>query len=85
MARSLFVFELDGPTYTRKQMERRKAAQERKEAEEARLRFEEDCARAEIEAERRNEEYFENRGYWEARAQEDYERAMGIDLYPSWM
>lgn len=34
--------------------------------------------RAEHEAEMRNEQYFESRGYWEARAQEAYELSMGI-------
>lgn len=34
--------------------------------------------RAEYEAEMAAERYFENRGYWEARAQEDYEARMGI-------
>lgn len=30
------------------------------------------------EAEARNERWFEDRGYWEARAQEEYEERMGV-------
>lgn len=47
------------------------------------------AARAEIEAERGYERHLENAGYWEARADEDHEMAMGIDpfnpLEPAWI
>lgn len=40
---------------------------------------------AEIAAERRNERFFEERGYWEALAQDEYERRNGvIDFIDAW-
>jgi hypothetical protein len=41
-------------------------------------RFQEDEMRAELAAEQGYERYLEDRGYWDARAQEDHERAMGV-------
>lgn len=38
----------------------------------------EEDARAEYDAEMATERHYENRGYWETRAQEDYERACGV-------
>lgn len=76
--RSLFVFEIDGPTYTRRQMQIRQAEEIRKKAEAYWDWAAERDGRAEQEAEMAVERYFEDRGYEEARAQEDYERRMGI-------
>lgn len=81
MARSLFVFEVDGPTFTRRQMEIRQAEEARK-AEEAYWDWAaEQDGRAEIAAEMACERYFEDRGYEEARAQEAYEMSLGITTY----
>ena len=41
----------------------------------------EQAARAEIEAEQGYERHLENQGYWQARADEDHEMAMGIDPF----
>lgn len=41
----------------------------------------EQAARAEWEAEMGYERHLENQGYWEARADEDHEMAMGIDPF----
>lgn len=39
------------------------------------------AAKAEWEAEQGYERYLENQGYWEARADEEHEMAMGIDPF----
>lgn len=46
--------------------------------EEAQAHEDEMAARAEREVEMRYERHLEDAGYWEARADEDYERALGI-------
>jgi hypothetical protein len=42
------------------------------------MQAQEDEMRAEQAAELGYERYLEDRGYWDARAQEDHERAMGV-------
>jgi len=42
------------------------------------MQAQEDEMRAEQAAEQGYERYLEDRGYWDARAQEDHERAMGV-------
>lgn len=65
---SLFILELDGETIPAEEW---RAWNQEDELEDA---YWEECCKAEL----RNEQYFESRGYWEARAQEDYEMRMGI-------
>jgi hypothetical protein len=81
MARSLFIFEVDGPTLTPRQHAIREAEEQRK----AEQRYwdwaAEQDGRAEIEAEMACERYFEDRGYEEARAQEHWEMMRGITEY----
>jgi hypothetical protein len=81
MARSLFVFEVDGPTFTRRQMEIRKAEEARKAEQEYWDWAAQRDGEAEIAAERACERYFEDRGYEEARAQEHWEMMRGITEY----
>jgi hypothetical protein len=81
MARSLFIFELDGPMLTPRQ----KAIQDAEKARKAEEAYWDWAARqdgeAEIAAEMACERYFEDRGYEEARAQEAWEMARGICEY----
>lgn len=45
------------------------------------MAYDDEAARAEWEAEQAYERAMENAGYWEARADEDHEMAMGIDPF----
>jgi hypothetical protein len=81
MKRSLFIFELDGPTYTPRQH----AIHQEKARREAEKKYwdwaAEQDGQAEMAAEMANERFFEDRGYEEARAQEAWEMARGIYAY----
>jgi hypothetical protein len=81
MARSLFIFELDGPMITPRQ----KAIQDAEKARKAEQKYwdwaAEQDGQAEMAAEMANERFFEDRGYEEARAQEAWEMARGVYEY----
>ena len=78
MARSLFIFELDGPTFTPRQNAIKQAEEARKAEERYWDWAAEQDGKAEMAAEMANERFFEDRGYEEARAQEAWEMARGI-------
>lgn len=81
MARSLFIFEVDGPTFTPRQNAIREAKAQREAEQKYWDWAAEQDGQAEIAAEMACERFFEDRGYEEARAQEAWEMARGIFEY----